>query len=390
MYLSNITNRNLGPLLLPKQYLSALTTLRFVAAAMIVIHHVEPYFRVGASWFSQLALDQGVSFFFVLSGFILFYRHGEITTTRQSLDFLAARVARIWPLHAASFILLLLFVANPWGPAGPALGPLVTNLLLLQSWIPLPGYFFSYNAVSWSLSTELFFYVVYPILSRSWRKTWRLKVFGCLCLAILMVWVTRRLGLGFYDGSPHVSIDAMVYINPVARVFEFALGMAAAEIWLRLRPDMSRLPRLWATLLEAMALVMVYEAMTWLKDQYGALYAHGEISAALLKWLITAGSAPCFAILVVIFAAERGLLSRILSWHILVVLGETSFALYLFHQILFRALVQTGSLAVYGRLDVQFAIYCLFVLGLSYATHMLIERPCQRAMLNWLRPVMPG
>lgn len=373
-----------------KNYLSSLTTFRFIAAGMIVLHHVNSYFNIELAWFNHLALDQGVSFFFVLSGFILFYRHGELDNFQQAFDFLTARIARIWPLHAASFVLLLLFVANPWGPAGLSFGPLLTNTLLLQAWIPLPGYFFSYNAVSWSLSTELLFYVAYPALAFSWKKTWILKVVVCFCSAMLMVWYAGWLGLNFYDGSPHISIDAVVYINPLARIFEFVLGMAAAEVWLRLSPKMVRLPRAWVTFMEAAALLMVYETMTWLKDQYALLYAHDQISSSLLKWLVTSGSAPCFSLLILVFSMERGYLSYILSYRIFVVLGEISFALYLCHQILFRALIQTGSISAYGGLKVQFAVYWFFALGLSYAMHILIERPCQRAMLIWMRQVKLG
>jgi peptidoglycan/LPS O-acetylase OafA/YrhL len=54
------------------QKLDALTSLRFFAAAMIVVHHGHRVFgSMGLA--ESLPLDQGVSFFFVLSGFILAY-----------------------------------------------------------------------------------------------------------------------------------------------------------------------------------------------------------------------------------------------------------------------------------------------------------------------------
>ena len=52
--------------------LHALTSLRFFAAAMIVVHHTHHYFGYGTDLAMRIALDRGVSFFFVLSGFILF------------------------------------------------------------------------------------------------------------------------------------------------------------------------------------------------------------------------------------------------------------------------------------------------------------------------------
>ncbi|MGI4797549.1 MAG: acyltransferase family protein [Janthinobacterium lividum] len=72
-------------------YLPALTSLRFVATSMIVVHHVAGYFGNTAGGLNHLALDQGVSFFFVLSGFILFYRHEELHNKGETWRFVAGR-----------------------------------------------------------------------------------------------------------------------------------------------------------------------------------------------------------------------------------------------------------------------------------------------------------
>src|SRR5438270_714315 len=90
---------------------------------MIVVHHTHAYFGYGGSLAAALPLDQGVSFFFVLSGFILFYTNRGIATPADAGRFIVARVGRIWPLHAATFALTLIFLPQPWGPAGPNLGP---------------------------------------------------------------------------------------------------------------------------------------------------------------------------------------------------------------------------------------------------------------------------
>ena len=90
---------------------------------MIVVHHTHEYFGYGGWLARALPLDQGVSFFFVLSGFILFYTNGAISSLGDAGRFLAARVARIWPLQAGTLFLTVLFVPQPWGPAGPALEP---------------------------------------------------------------------------------------------------------------------------------------------------------------------------------------------------------------------------------------------------------------------------
>ena len=40
-----------------------------------------------------------VSWFFVLSGFIIAYNYPELSTNKQRRDFLILRVARLWPVH---------------------------------------------------------------------------------------------------------------------------------------------------------------------------------------------------------------------------------------------------------------------------------------------------
>ena len=82
-----------------RKQLPALTSLRFFAAAMIVIHHTAFYFKIWEPLANEFILTQGVTFFFVLSGFILTYTHSKLSGTSESLKFIWARIARVWPAH---------------------------------------------------------------------------------------------------------------------------------------------------------------------------------------------------------------------------------------------------------------------------------------------------
>jgi peptidoglycan/LPS O-acetylase OafA/YrhL len=44
----------------------------------------------------------------------------------------------------------------------PVIG--LANLLLAQAWVPDPNVFLSVNGPSWSLSCELMFYLLFPLL----------------------------------------------------------------------------------------------------------------------------------------------------------------------------------------------------------------------------------
>lgn len=77
-------------------------------------------------------------------------------------DFWKARVVKLYPLHLLCFAAIFLLGIRSF--AMTDLPKAALNLLLLQSWVPLSDYYMSYNAVSWFLSDELFFYLMFPFV----------------------------------------------------------------------------------------------------------------------------------------------------------------------------------------------------------------------------------
>ena len=157
------------------QKLDALTSLRFFAAAMIVVSHAHPIF---GSWgiANAAPLGQGVSFFFVLSGFILAYNYPVLANGAEARRFWLARFARVWPLHAVTALLWIAVVFNfdrqTYFSGYDGLARLFTNMLLVQAWMPLKDWSLSFNGVSWSLSVEFFFYASFPFLIARWKNHW--------------------------------------------------------------------------------------------------------------------------------------------------------------------------------------------------------------------------
>ena len=154
--------------------LDTLTSLRFFAAAAIVIGHAHSSFG-SAGLAISFPLDQGVSFFFVLSGFILAYTYPNLREVSSVRHFWIARFARIWPAHLAT-LLLVTIVAPNMPPVEHRLSITLANILLLQSWLPFRDSILSYNGVAWSISTEFFFYLCFPVLIHNWQKNWYLKL----------------------------------------------------------------------------------------------------------------------------------------------------------------------------------------------------------------------
>jgi peptidoglycan/LPS O-acetylase OafA/YrhL len=313
--------------------LHALTSLRFAAAALVVLIHSTMFGLTEAHW-RPFHLRQAVSFFFILSGFILTYVHPALPTWGDRGRFLLARFARLWPAHAATFLLRWLLV----GPeSAPGLSDGLTaglNLALLHAWVPVWGVFYSWNVVSWSISTEFAFYVAFVFLIPRWRRIWPIALAGSLALTsgLIGCCVWGRLPL---VGTPTTLCAAgLLYFSPLARLFEFVLGMTAALLWRRWEPRL-KVGRRGGTLLEAAAFALAGAAMYFTGPAAKAvgrlpgLRAYGEI------WLLEVGvtCAP-FAVLIGVLACERGGLSRLLAWRPFVLLGEISYAVYMLHMVL--------------------------------------------------------
>jgi hypothetical protein len=88
-----------------KKKLNALTSLRFFAAALIVLHHSRGRFGFSENLLYPFQPDQAVSFFFVLSGFILVYVYPSLNSWKDKRRFLLTRFVRLWPVHLATWLL---------------------------------------------------------------------------------------------------------------------------------------------------------------------------------------------------------------------------------------------------------------------------------------------
>lgn len=316
------------------QKLDALTSLRFFAALAIVVHHSKAAFDATAWINSPIPLDYGVSFFFVLSGFILTYSHPESPTRQHIWSFYVARFARIWPLHLATFLLCLILIPERARLTPDSAGTMIANLTLVQAWIPMAGFFFSYNAVSWSISAEAFFYLCFPMLRKNLSTTWFWKLPLVFALGAGILYLAVVLGVPTYDpGAPfQVSSTGMSYISPFVRVFEFFLGMITAVAFGRYGGSIRLWPIAW-TVLEVGALYLIPLSLTQSLQLSAALGAHDSRTNPVAEYLGHAGGAPAFVVIIFVMAVGKGYVSRLLRWRILVVLGEASFALYLVHQI---------------------------------------------------------
>lgn len=382
-------NYSRPPVTILRGRLEPLTALRFFAAAMIVVHHCASLFQLDPQRrLSSAVLDHGVSFFFILSGFILTYVYADLSGAKQVREYLIARVARIWPSHIIAGILGLLLIPlmhthDSWLLAiynfkYVFFTSLLANLFLLQSWIPDSAFYFSVNPPSWSISVELFFYVSFiALILPSKKGGWISKLLVCLVISIIPVLSLELLKsvLG-PDRIPGDVASYATFICPFTRLFEFVLGMSVAQLFLR-RNLLVR-QNVWPSTIQEMLIVIasmlsICYMNVLLKDFIQAIRI-----GPLYPWLIHVGSAPVFALLIFVMAKNEGFISRALSHPIFVWLGQISYSIYLLHLPILYYFKAHAADFVHCNRWMFFSLYCILVVLAAHLNHQFIEDPFRK------------
>lgn len=283
-----------------------------------------------------------------------------------------ARLARIWPLHVATFAIICIIISPP-SRIGTEDGPLAAllNLALLQAWVPDYKYFFSFNAVSWSISVEVFFYLIFPMVLLRPVTALILSV----VVVVLMMVLATSIGAGIYtpgDSSP--SVTSLMYINPATRSLEFVLGVVTALIWMRSSDAGGELAPA-----AIQCLALAFSAISWIWAP--AIAASAAQYPATMEWLGSGGvTALSSAFLIFAFANQKGL-ARIFALGPLVYLGKISFALYLVHQIPIHA----HNLGIKPFDAIAWPVYLVGVLAVSAALHHIVEEPARRWVMRGMK-----
>jgi peptidoglycan/LPS O-acetylase OafA/YrhL len=366
--------------------LRPLTSLRFVDAMMIVLFHAKNYFHWPFLAYVPSTASFGVScvsFFFVLSGFILTHVYSSKPFPGY-WRFIVLRFGRLWPVHMAATSIVVAsvfargaiiradsltfqgsgFLFNRWTELA-----LVTGLS--QSLSPYMAHFYAWNSVSWSISTEFFFYLAFPFLLIDIKRSWHWKLLVAGATAALLTSALLLLGIPISTSDPFAaSISEIITINPLGRVFEFSLGMAAWVLWDRYIRSV-HLTAVTATILEALILAA---ALAWCFDGYWK-------ATVLLPMALQPcfGPAWAFAIVIIVLASGRGWIGKFLSTAPMVLLGEVSFSIYMLHQIMMKIYFSHGSI------DQPPIVFFAPLIAISTAAYFLIECPARNFVARYLK-----
>lgn len=343
----------------------SLTGLRIFAALSIVLHHLQ-----GVLWIPDLTfqgiylLQHGVSFFYVLSGFILQHSYRDRLTSISWGQFFTLRFLRIWPCHIAVLCLLPFFWSPEefnWYRQHVTTGLFFIHIFLLQSWSLNISNVFMLNAPAWSISVELFFYSLFLALSwQSLKGAFRPLIFTSMLTGAWLITVIFLM--------PDGDLTALTGTFPLARLIEFGLGITVYELSHR------HLTNLKIGIFKEIFLLCIVGFIAFLSLRLSYLISSQAVMPPLARWSREICSMLAFSILIVVFFKSSGLLSRVLSSRAVVFLGEISFALYLVHQPLINYFKTSSSI---GELFVtlQVMLFILAVLVLSSILHFVVERP---------------
>jgi peptidoglycan/LPS O-acetylase OafA/YrhL len=384
--------------------LPPLTGLRFLAAFFVLVGHGTPM-MLKLTPNPQLVinvtncfLEVGMELFFVLSGFVIHYNYadvGRLPRPQNLAKFYIARFARIYPLYL--LFLTLQLVLN-----GGALRALWFYLGLTQSWVyiiirgvPLIGHLSS--AITWSISTEWFFYCLYPIVTWLLART-RYRLTAALVLTALAL---LGLVLAVFIFLHAQEVDAfaqaawgkpgdffftwLIAFSPVGRLPPFLIGIATAHIFItRYHQPVGEAERRLGMVLLTLALVCASSMCG--AQSLGNPYV--GLSALFVYSL---------SIAVVIFccARYRSLFSRILSVPLLIVCGDASYSIYLFHETILEMTGVRGilpwTLFNVFYVGARFAAAVLITIAFSAVMYRVYEAPARAATRTLLgRFIDPG
>lgn len=365
-----------------KRYFPELTGVRAVMMACVFNCHFnlvtrasygEPLYRFSPTlhdWLLRFTheLAVGVPVFYVLSGFLIYYRYGHrlaLLDRRWTWQYIQNRVARIYPIY----FLVLLATYYCWAMLPglfadrtfPDTRTLLATFTLTQSFFP--DLLTSGIPQAWTLTIEETFYFTAPLLFLVARR------FGILvsCLAVFLfgvLLVNVPLIGPYYHNPAHVF--GRTLCGPIGC---FGFGAFLAQVVIR-RGD--RLPfgrrPLWTyTGLGASVLVVlaVSRIATWLpQGPYAPRGVEHGLGAALIFTIFPACVAATFWGLI----TERSLLKRFLGSRLIVLFGNSSYCFYLIH---FGALQRLISIYISNDYLVLFVI----ISALSVPMYLLIEKP---------------
>ena len=297
----------------------------------------------------------GVSYFFILSGFIMvvaYFDHAFIDPKKYYIS----RIARIFPLYIFAIIFFLPNIILDYSTTKGI--ELILNLFALQSWIPTKA--LSINSPGWSISTEVFFYAIFPFF---FNKFYKNKSILVVYITIFLFFMASQfiynflLQSDFYQGYPSPSHDILHYFPPM-HVSEFLIGNIAGIYYtnnFRVNIKNNTLP-----------IFLLSIIIIWIISTKKTLSLHNGLLAFL------------FVPLIFFISSDNGLIFRIFSKKFMVFLGEISFGIYILQMPIYGITYKILTKLSFLSESEKFYAYFLTLMVISIFCFYKIETPLRK------------
>ena len=329
-------------------HLPALTGLRFFLALWVIVNHLvgkghvyEPVAQMLPGPLQAIMRSgyQAVPTFFVLSGFVLARTYASMQWNRINVwKYLVGRFARVYPVYLLSLLIVLPFIVM--AKDQPKGWLVAMHLTLTQGWW-VGHYTAGWNTPAWSLSCEMFFYLVFPLLVIPMKDGGWPRTIGAALLACVMTQMMWALGISDL-------------LKPIIHLADFLMGIAMSRAF-DLLTDRRRVP-----------------GGKWLYG-IGILGSAAIIGyAQFLPKSVPANTLlrPMNAVLLLGLGLGQGWIARMLSTRPIVYLGKASYGMYILH---IPILWWVGGWPGFARY-----LYVAFVVALSCVVYAMFEEPANR------------
>ena len=326
-----------------------LQSLRFFFIILVVLSHY-----IGSSF--DFGGECGVSFFFMLSGFVLSLAYSERITKGlfSTTPFVVKQWIKIYPLHILTFIVM--FALDIRLEKYCDITAVIANILLLQSWVPADSFYFVANSPSWFLCDILFFYVVFSSLNKYILRSDNRKLLA-ISLVVILLYICLMAVLPTYLVNP------ILYANPLTRLLDFIVGIILYKLFvsdngIALRDKLNGKSFLTVSLMELSVILLVVIT--------AILYPHlpQRVRTVSIFWL----AIPLFIFFFAMTDKHGGVISKFLQGKTMLWLGNISFCIYIIHVPVLRIF---NSISVHtGIADSTLVHFILFTTILILFSHI--------------------
>jgi peptidoglycan/LPS O-acetylase OafA/YrhL len=366
-----------SPAYVRKPALPALTGLRTLLALTILLFHFTP---AGLTWAKHPAftlypiINIGyvfVSFFFLISGFILSYNYAGRKI--KIADFWVARMSRLYPVYALTMAISIPMLVTEFAVRSRVdfwEGAIATPLLMQGFFSHLATFWMT---VTWTLSCEIVLYLLFPwLIQMRWSKS-----AGWLLAMVVGFWAVGLVPHMIYlatnpDHFAHTAdrysdglwINTLKY-TPLPYLCTFLAGLTLGRLH-----EAAQLSARARVVIGLCGFTAVWFAAYHMTEQMPYVLVHGGLLTPLFAAIILGLSGP-------------SPLASIFSWKPLVAVGASTYALYLLHFNVFTLLQKHH---VWERLNLAAFdpwISYVFVVLLALAVRKFVEHPAQVAIGGW-------